>query len=137
MKAQADPVEVSGSIALDLTGRSPHYRFEGKIQDVPFGGGKIDFDGNLDADGSGMQLLTSAHAEGRVHGRSVILAPDADFRSVAGCFEMTPGPRWKFTGLEVQQSGETYYGTGATQTDGRLMLDLTIHGRQVRYAGAP
>ncbi len=137
VKAQVDLAAVTGDVTLDLTGRSPHYRFEGKLQDVPFGGGKIDFEGNLDADGTGAQLLTNAHAEGRLRGRSVTFAPDADFRTIAGCFEMMAGPRWKFTGLEVQQGGETFYGTGATQADGRLVVDLTVHGRAVRYAGAP
>jgi hypothetical protein len=44
-----------------------------------------------------------------------------------------PGPRLKLSCLEVSQGGETLSGSGATQTDGRLVLDLLNRGRQVRY----
>jgi len=83
-----------------------------------------------------VQLLTNARAEGRLHGRSIAFTPEADFRSVAGCFEMLSwldGPRWKVTGLELLQNSDTYYGTGATQIDGRMVLDLVNRGRQIRY----
>ncbi len=133
LDAHADPAAVNGELAIDLSGHAPHYRFDGKLQDVPYKGGKLDFEGNLDADGAGLDLVTSAHGEGRLHGRSIAFAPDADFRAVAGCFELMPGPRWKMTGLEVAQGGETYTGTGSTQPDGRVVLDLTSRGRQIRY----
>jgi hypothetical protein len=46
------------------------------------------------------------------------------------------GLRWKLSGLEVKQGGETYFGQGATQADGRVVLDLTGRGRQFRYTGS-
>jgi len=140
LNAHIDPAAVTGDLAIDLSGRSPHYRFEGKLQDLAYKGGRVDLEGSLDADGVGAQLLTSARAEGRVHGRAIAFAPDADFRSIAGCFEMSgwlDGPRWRLSGLEIQQGGETYYGTGASQIDGRLVLDLASHGRQIRYTSVP
>ncbi|HML15563.1 MAG TPA: hypothetical protein VK419_01000 [Bryobacteraceae bacterium] len=133
LHASIDPAEVDGDLAIDLSDRAPHFRFDGKVQGVPYKNGELDFEGDLDADGMGAQLLTSAHAEGCLKGRSIAFTPDAEFRSVSGCFEMSPGPRWKITGLEVVQAGETYNGTGSTQTDGRLVLDLTNRGKQVRY----
>lgn len=133
LDAHADQAAASGELAIDLSGHTPHYRFDGKLQDVPYKGGKLDFEGDLEADGAGLDLLTSAHGEGRVHGRSIAFAPDADFRTVAGCFELLTGPRWKMSGLEVVQGAETYTGTGSTQSDGRVVLDLTSRGRQIRY----
>ncbi|MGD1092769.1 MAG: hypothetical protein ABSB35_12365 [Bryobacteraceae bacterium] len=136
VKAEVDQDALSGELSIDLTGRFPRYHFEGKLQDVVYAGGKLDFEGTLDADGLGAQLLTGAHAEGKLNGRSIAFTPDADFRTVAGFFEMLGGPggpRWKFTGLEVSQGTDSYSGTGATQADGRIALDLANHGRQVRY----
>lgn len=133
VEAHTDQTAVNGDLAIDLSGHAPHYRFDGKLSDVPYKGGRLDFEGSVEADGAGLDLVTSAHGEGRLHGRSIAFAPDADFRTVAGCFELLTGPRWKMTGLEVSQGGETYTGTGATQADGRVVLDLTNRGRQIRY----
>ncbi|PYT14899.1 MAG: hypothetical protein DMG59_15775 [Acidobacteria bacterium] len=131
-----DEAAVAGDLEVDLRGNAPHYRFEGKVEDTAYKGGKLDFEGSLEADGVGADLLASARAEGRLHGRSIAFTPEADFQSVAGCFEMLAsagGPRWKFSGLEVTQGGDTYTGTGATQADGRLVLELTNRTRQLRY----
>ena len=48
----------------------------------------MDFDGTADAEGSGLQLLATARAEGTFKGRSVSFAPDADFRTATGRFEL-------------------------------------------------
>jgi hypothetical protein len=136
LNAQVDQAAVNGDLAIDLSGETPHYRFEGRLQDLAYAGGKLDFDGSLDTDGSGVDLLLNARAEGRLRGRSIAFSPEADFRAVNACFEMSAaagGPRWKLTNLEVQQGADTYYGSGATQTDGRLMIELANRGKQVRY----
>lgn len=139
LSAKVDPATFNGELALDLSGRAPHFRFDGKLQDVAYKGGRIDFEGSLDADGTGTDLFSSARAEGCLHARTIAFAPDADFRTAKGCFEMSMTPaglRWKLPGIEVLQGGDAYYGTGATQADGRLVLDLTNRGRQVRYTSA-
>jgi AsmA protein len=137
--ATVDPAVFNGELALDLSGRAPHFRFEGKLRDVAYKGGSVDFEGSLDADGAGVELLNSARAEGCLHARSIAFAPDAEFRAAKGCFEMSTTPaglRWKFPGIEVLQGSDAFYGTGTTQPDGRLVLDLTNRGRQVRYTSA-
>jgi hypothetical protein len=135
--AHIDDAALAGELAIDLAGRAPHYRFEGKLRDVAYKDGKLDFEGSLDADGAGADILASAHAEGRVHGRSIAFSPDAEFRTAAACFEVseqTGGGRWKLSSVEVTQGADIYTGSGATQSDGRLVLDLLSRGRQVRYS---
>jgi hypothetical protein len=132
-----DQSSLEGDLTIDLSSRAPHYRFEGKLNDVAYKEGKLDFDGSLDADGVGADILASAHAEGRVHGRSIAFSPDADFRTAAACFEVseqTGGERWKLSSVEVTQGADTYTGSGSTLGDGRLVLDLLSRGRQVRYS---
>jgi hypothetical protein len=68
-----------------------------------------------------------------LRGRSISFPSDAEFRAVAGCFELLAGPRWRITNLEAMQGAETYSGTGSTQADGRMVLELTNHGKQFRY----
>ena len=130
-----EPASMDGEIALDFSGRAPHYRARGKLLDYAYNGGGLDFEGSLEGDAFG-----TARAEGSLRGRSITFNPDADFRSVAGCFEMltsAAGARWKLSELEVFEGGESYYGTGVTQSDGRLSLELLGHGRQLHVTSGP
>jgi len=131
-----DEVQVNGSATIDLSGRAPHYRFDGRMNDVPFKGGRLDFDGSLESGGEGADLLAGARAEGSLRGRGVVFSPEAEFRTVAACFNLLPGLRWKISCLEVTQGADVYTGSGATQADGRLVLDLSARGKQVRYTSA-
>ncbi len=125
---------LTGDLETDLSGGVPHYRFDGKLNDVPYKGGKLDFDGAFDAEGEGLALLDSLHAEGHLRARSIAFSSDADFLAASACFELQ-GLRWKFGSVEVNQGGETYFGTGGSQPDGRLVLDVVRGSRSVRFSG--
>jgi hypothetical protein len=130
--------EFNGDLSIDLRTGSPRYHFEGKVADIAYKGGKLDLEGILDAEGQGIDLFESARAEGTLRGRSILFAPDAEFRSVTARFEMLGGgaaSRWKLSNVEVNQSGESLAGSGASQADGRLVLDLINRGRLLRYTG--
>ncbi|HEY2842135.1 MAG TPA: hypothetical protein VGJ09_00735, partial [Bryobacteraceae bacterium] len=138
LSGSSDPAAFSGDLSIDLTTGTPQYRFDGKVGDIPFKGGKLDLDGSLDAEGDGLSLLESVRAEGTLRGRAIAFAPDAEFRSVTAHFEMQGGgaaARWKLSNVEVNQSGESLAGSGASQADGRMVLDLTSRGRPLRYTG--
>lgn len=140
LNASADSTAFTGDLVVNLSGSGPHFRFEGKLDDVAYKGGRVDFEGSLDTEGTGAELLNNSRAEGCLHARSISFASDAEFRTAKGCFEMsmsTTGMRWKFPGIEVQQGPDSFYGTGSTQADGRLVLDLTNrNSRQVRYTSS-
>jgi hypothetical protein len=136
LDATLDDARITGELTIDLAGRAPRYRFDGKAQNVAYKGGALDFDGSLATEGTGVDLIASARAEGSLRGQSIAFNPDADFRTVAACFELLPGVRWKISCLEVSQGPDLYTGSGATQADGRLVLDLTGRGKQVRYSAA-
>jgi len=131
LNALLDQAPLSGELTVMLAGRAPHYRFEGKLSEVPYKGGKLDFEGS--AEGEGPDVLASMHAEGRVHARSIAFAPEAEFRAASACFEFSE-QRWRLSQVEAAQGSENYTGSGATQADGRLTLDLTSHGRAVHYS---
>lgn len=117
----------------DQKGGGPHYRFDGKITDTPYKSGSLDFDGVFGASGAGLQLIETAHAEGHLRARSITFS-DADFPTASACFELQ-GTHWKLGSIEVTQGGETYFGTGASQPDGKLVLDLVKGSRNVRFSG--
>ena len=138
IEAKLDGARLAGDLTVDLSGAAPRYRFEGKLEDFAYKGGNLDFSGELESAGLGLDLLSSVHAEGSLRGRGILFSPEAEFRSVTGRFEMkmTQGEsRWKLSDLDLIQGGETYSGEGTTQPDGRLVLELASRGRQVRYTG--
>ena len=136
LDASVEDAHIAGDVTIDLSGRAPRYRFDGKAQEVPYKGGSLDFDGSLSTEGTGADLIANAHAEGSLRGQSIAFNPDADFRTVAACFELLPGVRWKISCVEAAQGVDIYTGSGASQPDGRLVLDLTTRGKQVRYSAA-
>jgi AsmA protein len=138
LNGSSDPAEFAGDLSIDLGTGIPQYRFDGKVTDIAYKGGVIDLDGTLDAEGEGASLFESARAEGTLRGRSILFAPEADFRSVTARFEMQgsgAASRWKLSNVEVNQSGESLAGSGASQADGRIVLELTNRGRPLRYTG--
>jgi hypothetical protein len=131
--------EIAGDLEVDLgvdqKGGTPRYRFDGKLTDAPYKGGKLDFDGFFSAEGAGLQLIETAHAEGHLRARSIAFSADAEFPIASACFELQ-GTHWKLGSVEVTQGGETYFGTGVSQADGKLVLDLVKGSRQLRLYGA-
>ena len=127
---------LAGELRVDLAGRAPVYHFEGDLNDLPYKGGRVDFKGRISADGNGPALWASIKAEGTLQGRAIAFSPDAEFRRASGRFQMNmtaTGPRWKLSGLKLIQGNDSLSGEGATQADGRLVLDLSSGGRQVTY----
>ena len=130
-----DPAIFAGDLEIDLTHDLPHFHFDGTLADIGFKGGSLDLEGTLDAEGAGVQLIESARAEGTLRGRSIAFNAEAGFRTAAACFELQ-GSRWKLSNIEVDQDGETLAGSGASQSDGHLLLDLASHARQFHYSAS-
>jgi len=133
LSGSIDQAQVNGDLLVDLSGHAPRYHFDGKLDDVAYKGGELDFEGSIDAAGAGGDLMASARADGSFHGRSIAFTPDAEFRTASGCIQLLAGPRWKISDLEVTQGADSYTGSGVTQPDGRLLLDLSGRGRQIHY----
>jgi hypothetical protein len=134
LNGSLEPATFSGDMDIDLAQGIPRFHFDGKLAEVAYKGGRLDFEGTLDAEGSGAQLLESARAEGTLRGQSIAFNAEAGFRSATACFEMQAA-RWKLSNLEVDQDGETLAGSGASQSDGHLILDLASRARQFHYSG--
>jgi hypothetical protein len=125
--AQISVANFAGSLDIDLTTPSSKYHLAGTISGIPYRGGLLDLTGTADAEGSDVQLLQTAKAEGTAKGRNLAFTSDADFRTFSANFQMQPigaSPRWKLSNVEVTQGLSTLLGTGSTQDDGQLILNL-------------
>lgn len=151
-------VSLSGEVQVDLAGFQPKYKASGSLEDVAMSGGQVDFNGALESEGlGGAQLLVHAVAKGTFRGQAVRLNPEWAFEEMSGNFTASAQanaaapPKVALTEMSLTtQSGETYHGGGATQADGKLVLEVsgpapasampagaTAAGGQGKSAGRP
>ncbi len=134
IEAAQEEAQATGQITVDLAGPLPRYSVEGSVEDFPYHGGALAFDGTVEAVGTGADILAVAHGSGTFSGDRVSLPPEGEFRAIAGSFELLAGRRLKLTAIQASQGGDSYSGLGGTQTDGRMLLELTSGKRVVRVA---
>ncbi|MBS1831353.1 MAG: AsmA family protein [Acidobacteria bacterium] len=134
---------VNGEIHVDLSGFQPKYNASGSIGDADVSGGQVDFNGALESEGlGGTQLLSHASAKGAFRGRAVRWNPEWLFEEMSGNFTLSVpasaagGPKVTLTDVALSQGGETYQGGGATQADGKLVLEVASAGTP-GTAGSP
>jgi hypothetical protein len=61
-----------------------------------------------------------------------------DLESVSGAYDLVwnqAAPILRFTELQLVAGDETYTGQGATQTDGRLLFQLTSGTKEMQVSG--
>jgi hypothetical protein len=136
VSAQQEDAAIAGRFTIDLHGQSPRYLASGRLENLEFRGGTLTIEGTADTRGLGEDWLDGLRASGEFTGENLTLAPDAQFRTISGAFEAQPGGRLKLSGIQAAQGLDAYSGQGATQSDGRLVLELTTGKRQVRVAVA-
>ena len=129
---------MAGEAAIDLSGTAPVYSASGTLRQLEYRGGQLDLKGRVASQGAGEQVLANAKAEGTFEGTEIRFSPDVLLDRATGAFElMFPGglPRTKLTNVEVSQGAETYQGQGGTQSDGRVVVDLTSGVKQLKVVG--
>jgi AsmA protein len=128
-----------GDAQVSLAERMPHVAFTGTLDDLAYRGGVLTLEGMLEAGGDTRDFFGSLHAEGALRGHSIAFAPDAEFRMISGDFEVLgfgPLSKWRLANLEIHQGDDVFTGSGSTQADGKLQLDLASRGRQFRFVAA-
>jgi hypothetical protein len=135
--ARHDETALDGSVTAMLAGPVPQYRAIGKVRDIEYKGGLLEMEGTLETTGTGLETIANAHAEGNFNGENLTLAPDTQFNTIAGSFEWASPARLKLKTLQAAQGLDSYTGQGATQGDGRLLLELSSGKGQAKVASTP
>ncbi|HVT93603.1 MAG TPA: AsmA family protein [Bryobacteraceae bacterium] len=127
--------EGNGAMEIDLTNTSPRYRLSGKIDYSPWRQGNLSVDGVFATSGTGEALLDNASAEGTFEAQDVALSPEVSFDEVSGTFQLRPvrsQGQLRLLGVRATQDQEAFAGQGASQSDGRILLELNSARRQIR-----
>jgi len=133
-----DDMHASGKMVLSLAKAVPAYHLSGKVEDMDYRNGRLDFEGDLDTGGIGENLLLNIRSQGNFEGRDLDLAADALFHEISGNYRITGVagiPKLLLTNLQVSQGGETFTGQGSSQPDGHVILELASGRRQMRQSG--
>ncbi|HLK21290.1 MAG TPA: hypothetical protein VKT81_20205, partial [Bryobacteraceae bacterium] len=135
---QLGDMHASGKITLNVDQRAPAYHLAGTIENLDYRNGQLDVDGELDTSGLAENLILNIRSEGTFEGRDIELGPDATMHEISGSYRVgtTYGlPRLTLSNLQVVQGADNLSGQGASQPDGRIVLDLTTGRKQIRLTG--
>jgi len=138
MRARFDGGRVTGTLAVNLRGGRPVYRLEARAKGIDWKSGKMDAETVLESNGAGVDLLAHLHSTGTFVAQGVEMEALPDLESVSGAYDLVwaqAGPIWRFTELQLVSGDDTYTGQGATQPDGRLLIQLTSGSKEMHMSG--
>ncbi|MGH9660923.1 MAG: hypothetical protein ACRD96_20410, partial [Bryobacteraceae bacterium] len=125
---------VYGGLTANLGGQRPQYRMNFVVRSIDWAGGKADSEGSITATGMGLELMANLRVEGSFAGREMEFGELNGVKSVVGCYKVEAG-RVRFTELRVETGDDLFVGRGATQADGRLVLELVSGEKRMRVIG--
>ena len=129
--------EVGGELGINLERSKPAYTWQGKATGLNWQGGKVDATWLAEARGMGVEIGRSAKAKGDLIGEQVQFG-DSSARRFAAKFGIRVGrggPIVDLEKVEAEIGGGNWTGKGSTQKDGRLVVELTGDGRDMRLSG--
>ncbi len=136
VEAHAGDAIATGQITADIRSMPAAYHLAGTLKDLDYKGGKLDIEGSLDTSGLEASWGKNASGEGSFGGSLIAFNPESKFENISGCFQIAPGAQLHLHSMFASQGFDSYIGQGATQPDGRLLLELTTGGRQVKVMGS-
>ncbi|HUE00261.1 MAG TPA: hypothetical protein VMR62_11870 [Bryobacteraceae bacterium] len=138
LRAALDGGRVTGTLSVNLRGNRPTYRLQAQAKGVDWKSGKVDANTVLESSGTGVELLARLHSSGAFVARGLDVDALPDLESVSGAYDLVwnqAAPILRFTELQLVAGDETYTGQGATQTDGRLLFQLTSGTKEMQVSG--
>jgi hypothetical protein len=124
-------LQTEGKISLNSS--VPRFDFKGSVAAFPWCGGLVDAEGTFRTKGTGEDRLRNLQATGNFAGKGLALEGDESFDSVTGNFEFTYAEGWpnlRFPKVQASDGENDWIGEAASQSDGKLIFELTHGGKQ-------
>jgi len=138
IRASLNGGRITGVLTVGLRGNRPAYRLQARAKGVEWKSGKVDAETALESSGTGMELLARLHSTGAFTARGLEMDALPGLESVSGEYDLAwaqSAPILRFTDLQLVSGDETYTGQGATQPDGRLLIQLTSGSKEMHMSG--
>lgn len=126
---------IRGRGSVNLAAYSPQYRFTATASGFPWRAGLLGAEGELSTSGTGVDILQNLRAAGNFTARNVEMTADDLFDRIAGHFDFTFADGWpdlRLSSVEASDGEDEWNGDAATQSDGKLILNLEHAGQQRR-----
>jgi hypothetical protein len=139
IQARIENGTVTGTLAVNLRGARPSYRLVTKARRMDFYGGKIDAETVLDTTGTGAALMENLRAEGTFNGHAIEMPSLPPLKTMSGSYKLAWSrnqPWLQLSELQLATGAEVFTGRGATQDDGRLLVQLSSGTREMRFSGS-
>lgn len=130
-KAASAAVRAHGSV--NLSGFAPLYRFTASASGFPWKGGLLGCEARLESKGLGSDAIQNLHANGTFTATGVDLSPVDTIQDATGLFDISFQQGWpnlRLSQIQATDIDDDWEGQAASQSDGRLLLDLQHGGRQ-------
>ena len=138
LHARIEGGRVSGTLSVNLRGSVPAYRLEANCQGLEWKSGTVETETVLESSGIGTELLAHLHSAGTFTATGLEMETLPDLESVAGFYDLVwaqAEPFLRFSDLQLVSGNDTYVGQGATQADGRLLIQLSSGARELHMSG--
>jgi hypothetical protein len=133
----AGTLQASGTV--DLASYAPAYKFDAQLRGLLWHGGVLDATATFQTMGAGADLLRHSQAAGTFTGYDVALSSESVLKQVTGNFDLSFDGGWpnlRLTQIQAEDAENSWSGSGTTQSDGRLILDLERAGQQRRIVSS-
>lgn len=124
---------------LDLAAYSPRYHFTGTVSGYPWGGGLLGAEGELKTSGTGLESLRNLEATGTFSGADIQLSNEDAFTAISGNFELSFADGWpnlRLSDIEASDGEDAWGGQAASQSDGKLIVELEHDGQSRRVVSS-
>ena len=135
LQARLERAAIAGRLAINLRGSRPSYRLTGTVKGLTWQSGKVNVQGTLETSGTGRELLANLTSEATFTGSALDFGTVSPWRTVSGSCSLAWSPRLRLTGVSLRTDDDTFTGRGATQDDGRLIIQLSSGSKEMRMSG--
>ena len=138
LDCRLDDMHAQGKLSLSLVQPLPSYTWMGAIENLDYRNGRLNLDGEIETSGVAQSLLLNVRSEGTFEGSGIELGPDAEVDSITGAYKIAPVsgiPRLALSNVQVKQGVDTFFGEGASQPDGHIVLELISGRKQLKLTG--
>ena len=126
---------IDGSGSVDIASYQPRYNFTARLIGIPWAGGSINAEAEMQSSGIGPESLQHLQAAGSFSGDDLSLSADESFTKLSGLFDFSLANGWpdfRLSKVEASDGDDEWTGEAASQSDGKLVFDFRSAGRQKR-----
>ena len=130
-KAANGSVRAHGSVSL--SGFTPLYRLTASASGFPWKGGLLGCEARVESKGLGAGAIENLRADGTFTATNVDLSSVDSFQDASGLFSISFQQGWpdlRLSQIQATDIDDDWEGQAASQSDGRLILDLQHAGHQ-------